>query len=335
MPTIRVNGVELYYESTGSGPQTVVFSHGLLMSADMFREQVRFLSPRYRVVAYDHRGQGRSDLTARAHDMDTLAADADALIEALGLAPCHFAGLSMGGFVALRLGQLLDRSFAALGAPGRRSDGGVFHPTGGFPYLLGQPGGGSSDMRVGHSATGSPLVTLTIEAGVTVKVNLGGRLLMQQALDAGGVGHHPTGSLIALGTTARPITFTSAAAAPAPGDWRAIWFDSAPAASARLDHVRVEYAGGPSYANGYHCDPASAGQSTIEDSAILMFGQPASQFVTNSSIAFSAGDGFGRAWTGSPVDFMAGNAFTSVTGCKQGYPLPMPPASCPSPVPCP
>ena len=103
MPTIRVNGVELYYESTGSGPQTVVFSHGLLMSADMFREQVRFLSPRYRVVAYDHRGQGRSDLTARAHDMDTLAADAAALIEALGVAPCHFAGLSMGGFVALRL----------------------------------------------------------------------------------------------------------------------------------------------------------------------------------------------------------------------------------------
>jgi 3-oxoadipate enol-lactonase len=103
MPTIRVNGVELYYESIGSGPQTVVFSHGLLMSADMFREQVRFLSSRYRVVAYDHRGQGRSDLTAREHDMDTLAADAAALIEALGVAPCHFAGLSMGGFVALRL----------------------------------------------------------------------------------------------------------------------------------------------------------------------------------------------------------------------------------------
>jgi len=103
MPTIRVNGVDLYYESSGSGPETVVFSHGLLMSAEMFREQVRFLSPRYRVVAYDHRGQGRSDLAASAHDMDTLAADAAALIEALAVGPCHFAGLSMGGFVALRL----------------------------------------------------------------------------------------------------------------------------------------------------------------------------------------------------------------------------------------
>jgi pimeloyl-ACP methyl ester carboxylesterase len=103
MPTIRVNGVDLYYQSSGSGSETVVFSHGLLMSAEMFSEQVRFLSPRYRVVAYDHRGQGRSDLTAREHDMDTLAEDAAALIEALGVGPCHFAGLTMGGFVALRL----------------------------------------------------------------------------------------------------------------------------------------------------------------------------------------------------------------------------------------
>lgn len=103
MPTLRVNGVELYYESSGAGPETVVLSHGLLMSGDMFREQVRYLSPRYRVVVYDHRGQGRSDLTARSHDMDTLATDAAGLIEALGAAPCHFGGLSMGGFVAMRL----------------------------------------------------------------------------------------------------------------------------------------------------------------------------------------------------------------------------------------
>jgi pimeloyl-ACP methyl ester carboxylesterase len=35
--------------------------------------------------------------------MDTLADDAAALIEALGAAPCHFAGLSMGGFIGMRL----------------------------------------------------------------------------------------------------------------------------------------------------------------------------------------------------------------------------------------
>lgn len=103
MPTLRANGVELYYESSGTGPETVVLSHGLLMSGDMFREQVRHLAPRYRVVVYDHRGQGRSGVAASGHDMDTLAADAAALVEALGAAPCHFGGVSMGGFVGMRL----------------------------------------------------------------------------------------------------------------------------------------------------------------------------------------------------------------------------------------
>jgi pimeloyl-ACP methyl ester carboxylesterase len=103
MPTLRANGAELYYQSTGSGPETVVLSHGLLWSGDMFREQVRHLSPGYRVVTYDHRGQGRSEVTAGGYDMDTLAEDAAALVEALGIAPCHFGGLSMGGFVAMRL----------------------------------------------------------------------------------------------------------------------------------------------------------------------------------------------------------------------------------------
>jgi len=103
VPRLRVNGVDLYYESTGTGPETVVLSHGLLLSGDMFREQVRHLAPRYRVVVYDHRGQGRSEVAATGYDMDTLAADAAALVEALGAAPCHFVGVSMGGFVAMRL----------------------------------------------------------------------------------------------------------------------------------------------------------------------------------------------------------------------------------------
>jgi 3-oxoadipate enol-lactonase len=103
MPTIRANGVNLYYESTGSGPETLVFSHGLLMSGAMFRAQVEHFSRRHRVVVYDHRGQGRSEVTPGGYAMDTLAEDAAALIEGLELAPCHFAGLSMGGFVGLRL----------------------------------------------------------------------------------------------------------------------------------------------------------------------------------------------------------------------------------------
>lgn len=95
--------VKLYYEEHGNGPQTIVFSHGLLWDGAMFRDQVKHLKDRYRVIIYDHRGQGRSEVTHNGYDMDTLTEDAAALIEKLGAGPCHFAGVSMGGFVALRL----------------------------------------------------------------------------------------------------------------------------------------------------------------------------------------------------------------------------------------
>ncbi len=103
MPHVSVNGASLYYESHGAGPETIVFAHGLLWSGEMFAAQVAALASRYRCVTFDFRGQGRSEVTADGYDMDTLARDAAALIEALRLGPVHFAGLSMGGFVALRL----------------------------------------------------------------------------------------------------------------------------------------------------------------------------------------------------------------------------------------
>jgi 3-oxoadipate enol-lactonase len=103
LPTVKVNGVELFYRETGRGPETIVFSHGLLLDHSMFEAQRNALDSQYRVIAYDHRGQGQSQDPGNGQDMDTLATDAAGLIQALQAAPCHFAGLSMGGFVGLRL----------------------------------------------------------------------------------------------------------------------------------------------------------------------------------------------------------------------------------------
>ena len=102
MPHIKVNNVKLYYEESGSGTETIVFSHGLLWSGKMFAAQVEHLESRYRVITYDHRGQGRSEVTEQGYDMETVAEDAAELIKALNVAPCHFVGLSMGGFVGMR-----------------------------------------------------------------------------------------------------------------------------------------------------------------------------------------------------------------------------------------
>jgi 3-oxoadipate enol-lactonase len=103
MPKLPVNGATLHYESAGSGPETIVFAHGLLWSGQMFAAQVAALAPRFRCVSFDFRGQGRSEVSRGGYDMETLTQDAAALIEGLELGCVHFAGVSMGGFVALRL----------------------------------------------------------------------------------------------------------------------------------------------------------------------------------------------------------------------------------------
>lgn len=104
MPIIHVNGTELWYEDSGGSAVAILFSHGLLLSARQFDPQVTALRDRYRCIAYDHRGQGRSAPSKlRSIDLETLTADAIALIEALGLAPVHFCGHSMGGYVGMRL----------------------------------------------------------------------------------------------------------------------------------------------------------------------------------------------------------------------------------------
>lgn len=69
----------------------------------MFHNQIAVLKDRYRCITYDHRGQGQSEVTRSGYDIESLYEDAVTLIEMLDCMPCHFVGLSMGGFVALRV----------------------------------------------------------------------------------------------------------------------------------------------------------------------------------------------------------------------------------------
>ncbi len=106
MPDIEVNGTRLHYDDTGPGStgETIAFSHGLLFTSEMFEAQVAALRGRYRCIAWDHRGQGRSASDDRhVIGIELVWKDAVQLLEALGAGPVHFCGLSMGGFVALRM----------------------------------------------------------------------------------------------------------------------------------------------------------------------------------------------------------------------------------------
>lgn len=109
MSLVELNGTSIAYEDTGApagNPHapTILFGHGLLFSGWMFSHQVAALSDRYRCVTVDWRGQGDTPpARSGGYDMDTLTADAIALIEHLGVAPVHYVGLSMGGFVGQRI----------------------------------------------------------------------------------------------------------------------------------------------------------------------------------------------------------------------------------------
>jgi pimeloyl-ACP methyl ester carboxylesterase len=115
MPAIGVNGTTLHFEDTGGAGEPILFSHGLLWSTALFAPQVAAFRDRFRCVAYDHRGQGRSaDDRRKVIDMDLLTDDAVALIDALGLGRVHFCGLSMGGFVGMRLAARHPRCVRSL-----------------------------------------------------------------------------------------------------------------------------------------------------------------------------------------------------------------------------
>jgi pimeloyl-ACP methyl ester carboxylesterase len=106
MATIEIDGTSLYYEDTGPGStgETIAFSHGLLWGTELFAPQIAALRGRYRCIAWDHRGQGRSGADHREHiGMELVWQDAVQLLEKLGTGPVHFCGLSMGGFVAMRM----------------------------------------------------------------------------------------------------------------------------------------------------------------------------------------------------------------------------------------
>jgi len=104
MPTVESNGIKLYYTDTEKGDSTIVFSHSYLLDHSHFNPQIEALKENYRCIAFDHRGHGRSQKPATGYEMENLYKDAIDLIEKLDCAPCHFVGLSTGGFIGLRIG---------------------------------------------------------------------------------------------------------------------------------------------------------------------------------------------------------------------------------------
>ena len=108
MPTVRVRGVDLYYEEYGAGPH-LIMAHGLMGSVGLmkrFSERPEEIAARgLHVVAYDARGHGQSGYTTAKRDYHwaSLAEDMGELMRALGIERASVYGGSMGAGTALML----------------------------------------------------------------------------------------------------------------------------------------------------------------------------------------------------------------------------------------
>ena len=105
MPMLHVNHVDLYFES--HGPETgelVILNNGVFMNTGSWVFQLPDLAKRYRVLAYDMRGQGQSEHPESDYSLELHAEDLVALMDALGLAKAHMIGTSYGGELNLVMG---------------------------------------------------------------------------------------------------------------------------------------------------------------------------------------------------------------------------------------
>jgi pimeloyl-ACP methyl ester carboxylesterase len=103
MPIARVNGVDLFYATSGNGAEPLVLVHGSWTSHRSWDLLVPRLAGAFRVVAYDRRGHSASERPAGPGSVREDVADLAALIERLDLAPAWVLGNSFGASIALRL----------------------------------------------------------------------------------------------------------------------------------------------------------------------------------------------------------------------------------------
>jgi len=102
MPLDNINGVNLYWELTGSHGEPMVLIHGSWGDHHNWDRVTGELAQTFRVLTYDRRGHSQSERPKQQGSMEEDVADLVALIEHLQLAPAHIIGNSGGAAVALK-----------------------------------------------------------------------------------------------------------------------------------------------------------------------------------------------------------------------------------------
>jgi 3-oxoadipate enol-lactonase len=99
MPYVVNEGARIYWDEQGSG-EPLLLIMGLGYTAHMWHRTRPLLAERYRTIAFDNRGVGRSEIPAGPYPIPLMASDAAAVLDAAEIESAHVFGVSMGGMIA-------------------------------------------------------------------------------------------------------------------------------------------------------------------------------------------------------------------------------------------
>jgi 3-oxoadipate enol-lactonase len=105
MPEINADGTRIHVEVEGPERAPVLMlSNSLGTNLHMWDDQVAAFTRHFRLIRYDRRGHGQSDVPRGPYSMERLGRDVLAILDGLGIAKINWCGLSMGGMVGMWLG---------------------------------------------------------------------------------------------------------------------------------------------------------------------------------------------------------------------------------------
>lgn len=102
MPLLERQGTEIYWDEEGEGPPVLLIM-GLGWSSAMWHRIRPVLAAKYRTIAFDNRGTGRSGSPVGSYRIGEMADDAAAVLDIAGICAASVFGFSLGGMIALEL----------------------------------------------------------------------------------------------------------------------------------------------------------------------------------------------------------------------------------------
>jgi 3-oxoadipate enol-lactonase len=100
MPSIKNNAINIHYKEDGDSDGTpLVFANSLGTNLHLWDNIIPFLPSKFRIIRFDKRGHGKSDVPDPPYKMGALISDAEALLDRLEIKSSIFIGLSIGGMI--------------------------------------------------------------------------------------------------------------------------------------------------------------------------------------------------------------------------------------------